>query len=105
MFELLIGITASFVATRIYDLVYKKAENIQNKFSDIPDPDTIPHLAQDQDFCDLAYNLYGEILNFIEQMSVLYCEVFPIVGGTENEKEYFVADEGEWGSGHSNILR
>lgn len=95
MFELLIGITASFVATRIYDLVYKKADNIQSKPPDIPDPDTIPHLAQDQEFCDLVYNLFGELLFFIEQISVLYCEVFPIVGGTENEREYFIANPSE----------
>ena len=95
MFELLIGVIASFVGTQIYDLVYKKSGDIQSKPPEIPDPDSIPHLAQDDKFCDLSYNLFGELLFFIEQISVLYCEVFPIIGETENEKEYYIANPAE----------
>jgi hypothetical protein len=62
--------------------------------SDSIDPDAVVMLIKDERFCKIIAGLYAALTCFLEQLSVIYCEVFPIKGYSGPEGSVADASEG-----------
>ncbi|MCI0562466.1 MAG: hypothetical protein MN733_28605 [Nitrososphaera sp.] len=47
------------------------------------DPTNVQHLCKDREYCRLALTIHAELGMFIEQLSLIYCELIGLSGGTD----------------------
>ena len=82
--EILLAIATGTAGSGIVELVKKWAKQGSGTQLRSIDPDTVESLATDRQFCVLAVSLNADLKYFLNQLSVVYCEVIGVAGGSDD---------------------